>query len=105
MQETQAVKDVLIKARKLIENRENWWDGHSQHKQGKNCAITAIGKVCDAKYGIFHTTRHDEPCIALAEALQLDSAFRLTQWNDSSTHEEVLAGFDRAIQMTEERGL
>lgn len=86
-------KDHLVEARKLIEDKNNWFGGDrprvkSQPEQ--TCALLAfnsLGGVCDEKcYGLA-TTLLTKQC----------EGQNIIGFNDTHTHAEVLAAFDRAI--------
>lgn len=82
----------LRAARALIEDRANWAQGDNTGDPGYLitravapwCAGTALHGV-----GADHSAYQ-----ALREAIGNNS---IADWNDSHTHAEVLAGFDRAI--------
>ena len=79
-------RDVLIEARGIIENPVNWCNGPPRAE--KHCAITAIYVVCnDCK------VRGEA-----ADALERQTlGLSIPRYNDTHTHGEVLAAFDRAI--------
>jgi hypothetical protein len=94
-------RDVLIAARKLIENPIDW--GQGARGYGGNRPIN----TCCALEAIEDATRGDgllELRIAAYRALQIAAGLKLdshiAKWNDNHTHAEVLAAFDRAIAAT-----
>lgn len=85
---------VLIKARALIEDPENWADEAASGPH-KFCAMGAIGHIEGSLFGI----AGGDPIMALmgaAEALHGNS--RIPQLNDTLGHPAVLQMFDHAIQ-------
>jgi hypothetical protein len=82
--------DVLIAARALIADPKHWGQGDG-HRPGTNCASEAI----------FRSTKtYDESVaamIALIETIGGVGNVHIPHWNDSSTHAQVLAAFDKAI--------
>lgn len=91
----QGAADILIAARKLIEKPENW---SRKPICGAHCAQTAIRNTVSC----FDDCR---PALQLfAEAAAIHDYTSITQiwaWNDAldRTHSEVLAAFDRAIEL------
>lgn len=89
--------EVLRAARKLIERPGTWGKGHAEHPpEGDcHCMLTALARsgsqarVDDAR--------------ALLESITGAREFSLHRWNDApeTTHADVLAAFDRAIQLAE----
>lgn len=86
------VVECLIAARKRIENPANWGKGGEIfEKGGKECAGYAILRSCDdmdtsgKAFALFASVTN--PSVVL--------------WNDAPerTHAEVLAAFDRAIDL------
>jgi len=80
-------KEILIRARKLIEDPEHWGQG-AFLQDGKYCATGALIAVGDRAPG---TPAYQ----ALYNAI--DYIGQVCSWNDTHTHTEVLAAFDRAI--------
>ena len=90
-------KEILIRARKLIENPENWIQG-AFSKGGAYCAV---GSLFAAGIDISGPYTESPAYQALEKAMGLDHtppAGRVSYWSDSHTHAEVLAAFDRAIE-------
>jgi len=82
-------RQILIDARKLIEKPEN----HTRYvfnDHGRFCSLGAIRHVCHPQ---------DNPLLhgATVEVLQKEMKGSVVAFNDTHTHPEVLAAFDRAI--------
>lgn len=82
---------TLIGARKLIEDVKNWGRG-SYNRNGQLCAVGAIAAV----EGVGGVTAHGES--GATDALRLACGDqKIAYFNDTHTHKEVLAVFDKAI--------
>jgi hypothetical protein len=99
-------KECLIAARKRIEDPKHWTRG-SYFDTVAYCAIGCIrASFLDDPYEQIHR----EDFIVYADALRKLSIAANTEeivhWNDAPErrHEEVLAAFDRAIQLAELAG-
>jgi hypothetical protein len=93
-------RDVLVAARKVIEDPESWAHGEAfVPETGQRCAAMAISVANDNK------GHYDAACSAVFKAATGEApthtapALALGDWNDASerTHAEVLAAFDKAI--------
>lgn len=84
------VREVLVAARKLIKKPEDWVSNpYANGWDERNCALTAI---CEA------TSKFPEAIERAAIAAVEDAiANELMRFNDTHTHAEVLAAFDKAI--------
>ena len=104
------IKELLSKARKLIENPENWLQGDfSRDAEGNPCFSTEENAVCFCSIGALRRAtssgvdnhrnyRWATPTyIAARVALQVKMGTFVDTFNDSHTHQEVLAKFDEAI--------
>jgi hypothetical protein len=99
---TTQVRELLIAARKLIEQPEHWTKGHyARDARGAPvlpidseavcwCTVGALGRADQERdtNEVYLNTRmvlleHMQPC--------------LSEFNDNHTHAEVLAAFDKAI--------
>ena len=79
-------RDVLIAARGLIAREEDWSSlGPRGVRQGQRCAAIAINDCGFAGDGALRV---------FAETIGSDS---IGEWNDTHSHADVLAAFDRAI--------
>lgn len=118
------VRNNLMKARELIADHRDWGLGSlaqwCQYPDGTHCQHCALGAI-GAAVGLPPNVLFDGNYAALEAACRLEilalakesplyeplpgaSTRRLSRavflHNDSSTHEEVLAWFDRAIEAT-----
>lgn len=93
---TKPTLQVLIDARKLIERPENWWDGKRGSPAGpRDCASTAMRGDGDPRHGEYEAHRR----FCIANDLDRDFPYSSTMaFNDTHTHAEVLAAFDRTIE-------
>jgi len=96
------VKELLIKAKSLIETPETWTQGtYAKDANGQSvtsfsteatqfCAMGAIRRAtsCDAA-----TFQRDKCYMAIRNAAGMD----LTDYNDTNDHMAVMAIFDKAI--------
>jgi hypothetical protein len=90
------IVNVLMEARASILDPKDWWGGGNQNPAFGHCALQAIASVSS------DTGQMVDGLAALAGALGFDVAVHLREnlipeWNDSSSHAIVIAGFDRAI--------
>ena len=88
-----AVKEILIKARKLIENPEKWGKGSSFDRSPlTKCSSEAI---------MFVDCNLDDRSTAREKLVQVIGR-PITEWNDDPnvTHEDVLKAFDKAIEIS-----
>lgn len=97
-------KEILIAARKKIEKPENWTQGQAARNKFQHwcdptyafatcwCALGAIRSVVgrDLESDTFFVS-------AYKELVKVSEDRLIARFNDSHTHEEVLALFDRAI--------
>lgn len=80
-------RDVLVAARQKIERPEKWGQGFGADRPGTMCAADAILATSKKFY---------RPCCMAIIAAT--GAYNVTSFNDTHTHAEVLAAFDRAIE-------
>ena len=97
--------ETLKKARDLIADPAHWTQGVSARtKNGVPCNLSdgysfcAIGAIDRALYGIALDPNGGFPHSILRKAIRRPS---IVDWNDRSSHETVLAGFDAAIALAE----
>lgn len=83
--------EILEKARERISDPEKWCQDTGEDGE-KRCMVTAVREVsefgCEAQAAAFR---------ALRAALGVHFDNRLATYNDTHSHAEVLAAFDRAI--------
>lgn len=96
---TNQTADVLRRARARIEPREKWGQGLPRSRKGTFCAVEAIRWVCIRTVG----SSEESSFKILRKAINVGPYDAITTWNDKSerTHAEVLAAFDRAIELAE----
>jgi hypothetical protein len=98
--------EVLVRARNLIGRPEDWsprmWGDH-----GRRCAVhalqdTLLGRETDpdAKKIVHPTEAFKVLCDAAGIEPGADGERYFGSWNDTHTHAEVLAAFDKAIAAT-----
>jgi hypothetical protein len=89
--------EILIEARKKVESESNWARDYPSLKQGidKHCCLTAI---------TFTASGVERDTAVSAFRLAIDNPI-IQDWNDAPgrTHAEVLAAFDRAIEVAKEQ--
>ena len=89
---------ILTDARALIADENDWWPGLERGGPptlGKNCALHALGRI-SARIPI-DFSRGDAYNVLFKLSGNSVAAF-----NDTHTHAEVLALFDRAIKVAQE---
>jgi hypothetical protein len=97
---TDQTTNLLRVARELISAEGSWC--HGWEDNGAVCAINATVKARDK---LSHDGVGPEVCDAfenalcgLAKVMETDASYySIGKWNDSHTHAEVLAAFDKAI--------
>ncbi len=91
------VLKILAMARKLIERPEDWCQRYSQGQS--ICAVHALQKA--SRYFNVMPDGDVEAYRALGVAIGVadpECGPSIGHWNDSHTHADVLAAFDRAIE-------
>jgi hypothetical protein len=86
-------KEILIRARKLIQNSKNWCKGSFE----VNSAYCATGSLFAAGIDGWGPYMDHPSYRALAKAMNVPVG-EVCVFNDGHAHEEVLAAFDRAIK-------
>lgn len=88
-------KEVLIEARRKIENPKNWCQGIFGGDGKPMCASKALAEaLCDTSTGYMFS----EPYSILSRVM---GKKHISDYNDLHRHEEILAKFDEAIQSIE----
>lgn len=100
------IKEILIAARAKIERPENWTKGvFARDPQGRDVAPTSKTAVCWCTIGAITATGvgyDDEALASNYLRREIDTHDKsIWKFNDTSTHAEVLAMFDRAISVSE----
>lgn len=108
MEQNEQIKVVLTEARKLITDPENWCQGsfHQVNEDGEwsHCAWGAVEAVVYGRHGQ-KPLRTKQPSVirerattALSDAIEARGRnISIGVFNDTTTHQEVLALFDEAI--------
>lgn len=95
--------EILKAARKRIEDPEKWWNGAKDtNRAGINCAQTAIANVLDEDCDADEAARAATANCAYARLTDEGTYQSVWRFNDTHTHAEVLALFDRAIAAAEQ---
>lgn len=86
--------EVLVKARELIEDPQKWC-GHGWGNSRRRCAVHALDDVAPS---LAHRALACREVVRLVDPKARGSwGVQLGNFNDSHSHAEVLAAFDRAI--------
>ncbi len=107
MNPTMTPKETLTGARKLIENQQRWTQGAwGRDEDGNLVSYTSEHAVCWCSEGALKVVSggrwelYSGARIALERALSAQGeATSLTGFNDTHNHNEVLALFDKAIEI------
>jgi len=91
-----STRDILIEARRLIEPKEHW--GQGRFRWPRICAADAIAVAAPDVAG------KRDAMDALSQALPVPGS-GIGEYNDTHSHAEVLALFDRAIAAFEEENM
>jgi hypothetical protein len=87
--------EILRAAQARIDTPANWMhihDGRICNPDGE-CALVALNEALEDDPGWLR----DPAVVALIRAAGLSCDWEIPPWNDSHTHAEVMAAFDRAI--------
>ena len=105
------ISDVLIKAKTLIQDPKNWTQGVlARDNLYEPVPTTSRNAVCFCTYGavgrvlvLENSSQHDEVAGPLKKACAaISGSSRVAEYNDTHTHPEVLALFDKAIELAKE---
>jgi hypothetical protein len=94
------IKDVLIKAREIISDEKNWTQrAEARDKDGITVSYLRPWAVCFCSVGAVERAAIGHPGRNLdaLEALSGEISSNIAEFNDNSSHAEVLAMFDKAI--------
>lgn len=99
--------EVLIAARKVIEKPENWTQGVlAKNRYGNAVYVYSEEAACFCSMGALYRAVDEDDCLktniiddvaAILSSIVQDDT--VAGFNDKSTHAEVLALFDKAIEM------
>ena len=94
--------EILKAARQLIEKREDWWDGRTRQSSPLGlCALQAVSTAriqYQSRGGLAGWFVLDALFAALPPGAKMtDDVGAVSRYNDTHSHEDVLALFDRAI--------
>lgn len=97
------IREILVDARKAIEDPEHWTQGAcARDAQGNEVDETsrfaASWCAVGATYKALRAARQDM-ATQLIDALSRACNASISEYNDTHTHEEVLAMFDKAIEL------
>jgi len=96
--------EILKAARQFIEKREDWWDGSGGVEQ-RLCAVQAVSTAriqYQSRGGLAGWFTLDALFAALPPGAKMtDDVGAVSRYNDTHSHKDVLALFDRAIMQTE----
>lgn len=98
---TPTTADVLRRAKALIADPEDWCQGYREGWDGdrwRRCAVGALG-AAKADLGLLC---FNAPNRALCDAMP-KTYYAVAEFNDASTHADVMALYDRAIAAAEEK--
>lgn len=102
------VAEQLIAAKNLIQNPKNWIKGNFRVGDAY-CASGALIEVIGMDNHRYHieteTAAYQTLNDVIPEAQVPAFLHKVNAFNDSSTHEEVLEAFDRAIALAVSRGI
>ena len=96
----QTVKEILVAARAIIANEENWTQGaYAKDKDGSSIGVNYSNAVCFCSIGaIRKITMFPFDAMKVLRNHMEDS---IIAFNDGHTHKEVLAAWDEAIASLE----
>lgn len=99
-----SVKEILIKAKALIDTPEKWIKDVYFRKVGENNCYCALGAICEVSgllsYHISSSPAGKHLKSVVDEHLQEGQSFAV--YNDEHTHAEVMAAFDKAIETADD---
>jgi hypothetical protein len=83
-------KEILDAARAKIDTPEKWASSFSEVEAGKECALTALC-MGGTNYDFPHWEAYTILCSPFL------NEYSLGEWNDTHSHDQVLALYDAAI--------
>ena len=105
------ISDVLIKAKTLIKDPENWTQRVSARDNlyepvpvmSRNAVCFCTYGAVDRALGLEKSVHYHEVTRPLREACAaISGSSKVAEYNDTHTHLEVLALFDKAIELAKE---
>jgi hypothetical protein len=94
--------EILTAARELISAPERWTqEAFARDAGGNSCSEKLERAVCFCSWGAFHRAGYS---IIAEHFLRSEMDGMPGRFNDTHTHAEVLAAFDRAIEAAKEAG-
>ena len=101
--------ETLTAARSLIANPESWTQGvYARDEKGKQTGVWDANAVCLCSIGAIAKAANSHlanpiphPVKSVLEKCGIKNCIDLVSFNDSHTHEQVIALFDRAIATAE----
>ena len=96
----QTTKEILVAARAIIANEENWTQGtYAKDKDGSSIGVDCSNAVCFCSIGALRKITMFP--VAAMEVLSNHMEDSIIAFNDEHTHKEVLAAWDEAIASLE----
>ena len=92
------IAEGLRAAKARIDTPDKWWDGRSGGNPRTECAVIAVAMVGVSTAGMRDLIR----ALRVPEG-SLRAHHELAKYNDTHTHAELMALFDRAIEIAEAR--
>lgn len=102
-------REILVKARALIEKPENWTRrAAARREMGIDCSPVSHEAKCFCMVGAVANVTREELWIAKESEPAVERLLNkvcgrggIARFNDSHDHKDILAAFDRAIALTE----
>lgn len=85
--------EILRRAKALIADEQNWWDGCGELGDRK-CTLSAISSISWPRPDALYNWKGEA-------AMHRVVGESIGAFNDSHTHAEVMAAFDKAIALAE----
>lgn len=93
------VRETLIKAKALITDPKNWTQGaYARTGDGVPVPLSHSAAVCFCSMGAIRRISGELGAPYQALKREIGPSDMVCEYNDSHTHEEVLALFDKAIE-------
>lgn len=107
--------EILVAARDIISDPKHWTQGYyaldmyGAHREAQSkdavcfCSLGAVAKAAGRNTGVAHPNKGVELSY-LIDAINREDVGDIVHFNDSHDHAEVLAAFDKAIQLAQKEG-